>query len=281
MTNFERQSLYNNKDRKERRWVVYHELYIDVFFFVNFMMDYLLLLIVRQILKCSATHRNICIGSLIGSILTCLTIVIPVPYEWIKILFLHGGVSIMMTKTGLRINDNRETCRGVIALYTGSFLLGGVFNFLRQYIRIGSLFFCIAVLSYHIVQGIWSFISCLQRFTSYRCKVTLSFETGKCTVDAIIDTGNCLRDPVTKKPVCVLEKKKMEKFLDEERIANLRKIPFSSIGEKAGYLPVMEIKEMCVHKEKEYRIQHPVIGICGDPISANGGYGMILNPDIF
>lgn len=281
MTNFEKECLYNSIDRKERRWDVYHELYIDVFFFVNFMMDYLLLLIVKRILKCSATHRNICIGSLVGSMLTCLIIVIPVRYEWIKILLLHSGVSIVMTKIGLCVKDKKEMCRAVIALYTGGFMLGGIFTFFRQYIRVGSLFFCIAILSYHITQGIWSFVICIQRFTSYRCKVILSFDKGKCTVDAIIDTGNCLRDPITKKPVCILEKKRMEQFVEKEMFDDLRKIPFSSIGKIEGYLPVMEIPEMCIQKEKEYRIQHPVIGICGERISSNEGYGMILNPDIF
>ena len=175
-----------------------------------------------------------------------------------------------MLRAGLGIKEKREMFRGLIGLYTGGFLLGGVFTFLHQYVRTGSLFFGIAVLSYHGVQGIWSFITCLQRFLSYRCKVTLSFESGECTVDAIIDTGNCLRDPLTDHPVCVLEESKVKAYISDEKLAKLRRIPFCSVGQSDGRIPVIEIEKMCIHKEKEYRISHPVIGICGERISGKG-----------
>ena len=50
---------------------MYYELYIDVLFLVNFMMDYILLLLVRRMLKCTATHGNICMGAMTGSFLMC------------------------------------------------------------------------------------------------------------------------------------------------------------------------------------------------------------------
>ncbi len=260
---------------------MYHELYIDVFFLVNFMMDYLLLLIVKRMLKCSATHGNICIGSCLGSLLTCMIVILPIPYASVKIFIFHTGISFLMLKIGLRIQGKSEYMRGMIGLYIAGFLLGGVFEFLHQYVRIGSLFFGIAVLSYYVVQGIWSFVSILHRFTSYHCSVTLFFAEGECTVDALIDTGNCLSDPVSGAPVCILEKEKANKYISNEKISSLRKIPFCSVGESRGMLPVMEIEKMYVHREKDYRICHPVIGICGECISGSGTYSMILNPDIF
>lgn len=269
------------KDRIERRWDVYHELYIDIFFLVNFMMDYLLLLIVRRMLKCSATHGNICIGSILGSLLTCAVIMLQIRYAMVRIFLFHIVINTLMLRVGLRIKEKREFFRGLVGLYTAGFLLGGVFQFFQQYVRVGSLFFGIAVLSYYVVQGIWSFITCLQRFTSYRCKVTLFFEEGECTVEALIDTGNSLTDPITGNPVCILESEKVKDYISCEKVSKLRKIPFCSLGEREGMLPVMEIEKMCVQKEKEYRILHPVIGICGERISGHGTYGMILNPDIF
>lgn len=260
---------------------MYHELYIDVFFLVNFMMDYLLLLLVRRMLKCSATHGNICIGSILGSFLTCVTVGLPIPCASVKFFIFHTIISFLMLKTGLRVHGTSEYLRGLIGMYTAGFLLGGVFDFLHQYVKIGSLFFGIAVLSYYVVQGIWSFVSLLHRYTSYHCEVRLCFPEGECTVDALIDTGNSLSDPETGRPVCVLEREKVNQYISNDKISNMRKIPFCSVGETQGLLPVMEIEEMYVHREKEYRIRHPVIGICGERISASGNYGMILNPDIF
>lgn len=260
---------------------MYHELYIDVLFCVNFMMDYFLLLIGKRILKCSATQGNICIGSLAGSVLTCVTVVIWILPSWVKLIIFYAGIPALMLKIGLGIRGGREFLRGVIGIYIGGFLLGGVFTFLHQYVREGSFFFVVAVLSYHAVQGIWGFIVCMQRFLSYRCKVTLLLNGGECTVEAIIDTGNCLRDPKSNRPVCVLEEEKIHPYMTGEAIAKLRKIPFCSVGQKDGQLPILEIEEMRIYKEKEYRISHPVIGICGESISGSGEYSMILNPDIF
>ena len=59
---------------------MYYELYIDVLFLVNFMMDYILLLLVRKMLKCTATHGNVFMGAMTGSFLTCLIIVLPISH---------------------------------------------------------------------------------------------------------------------------------------------------------------------------------------------------------
>lgn len=63
----------------------------------------------------------------------------------------------------------------------------------------------------------------------------------------------------------MLEREKVNQYISNDKISNMRKIPFCSVGETQGLLPVMEIEEMYVHREKEYRIRHPVIGICGEP----------------
>ena len=87
---------------RERRWDVYYELYIDVLFLVNFMMDYILLLLVRKMLKCTATHGNICIGAMTGSFLTCLVIILPVLHPFLKFILFHVVVNTAMIKQGLR-----------------------------------------------------------------------------------------------------------------------------------------------------------------------------------
>ena len=92
---------------------MYYELYIDVLFLVNFMMDYLLLLIVKRILKCSATHGNICIGSLAGSFMTCVVIAAPFENTLIKFILFHFVISLLMLKIGLGLSSLEETLRGL------------------------------------------------------------------------------------------------------------------------------------------------------------------------
>ncbi|MDO4451418.1 MAG: sigma-E processing peptidase SpoIIGA [Lachnospiraceae bacterium] len=260
---------------------MYYELYVDVFFLVNFTMDFLLLLLAKKILKCSATHGNICLGSLCGSLLTCLVVMLPVKRPVLKLIMFHMVINIAMIYIGLRVHTLRETIRAWIALYIGGFLLGGVFTYFQQYLKIGSLFFAVAVLSYWIVQGIWSFIVCMQRVNQKKCDVTLYRDGQRCRLHALVDTGNSLSDPLTKQPVCIVEKGAVENWLYEGEIKKLRRIFFHSIGKDCGTLPVLELEKMCIHNEKECWVMKPVIALCEEKISADGEYGMILNPDIF
>lgn len=260
---------------------MYYELYVDVFFLVNFMMDFLLLLIARKILKCSATHGNICLGSLVGSLLTCFVVVLPVRSAILKLMLFHIVINVLMIYIGLRVHTLREIVRAWIALYIGGFLLGGVFTYFQQYLKMGSLFFAVAVFSYWIVQGIWVFVVCMQKVKQNECNVTLYQNGEKCTLHALIDTGNSLSDPLTKQPVCIVEYEAVKTWLNEDEVKNLRRIFFHSIGKECGTLPVMELEKMCIHNEKECWVMKPIVAVCENKISADEEYGMILNPDIF
>lgn len=244
-------------------------------------MDFLLLLLAKKILKCSATHGNICLGSLVGSLLTCLVIILPTKSAALKLILFHIVINIVMIYIGLRVHTLREVARAWIALYIGGFLLGGVFTCFQQYLKIGSLFFAVAVLSYWVVQGIWSFVVCMQRVNQKECDVTLYWNGQKYTIHALIDTGNSLSDPYTKQPVCIVEERVVERWIHAEEIKKLRRIFFHSIGKECGTLPVLELEKMCVHNEKECWVMKPIIALCENRISADGEYGMILNPDIF
>ena len=260
---------------------MYYELYIDVLFLINFMMNFLLLMITRRILKCSAKHWQVALGACIGSGLTCLVIVLPIPYPIVKIILFHAVINVMMIWVGLRVNSWRSFAKALVMLYVSGFLLGGVFTYLYQYVRIGSLFFALAVISYFVVQGIWSFIIYIQRIGEYKCQVTLYLNDTKHTISAIIDTGNSLRDPASGRPVCIISKKEMSMAFAQEKINNVRYVPYHSVGKQEGVLPAIEVDKMCVHRKEEHWIDKPIIGICDEEISSGGDYAMILNPEIF
>lgn len=274
------ESTEMQRQREEERWEMYYEVYIDVLFLVNFMMDYLLLLIVRRILKCTATHGNICVGSILGAALVCAFLLFPVQSGLLRFLLLHLSVNTVMIWTGLKIREPRQYLKAFAVLYASAFLMGGVFTWLRPYVRTGSLFFGAAVGSYYLVLGIWKMLLYLQRTGRYRCTVTM-YASGKSrTVQALLDTGNSLSDPVTGKPVCILGRGQAGGFFQEQEFQTLRYIPYCSVGTKAGVLPVVRLEKMCIHNGQECWVEQPLIGICEEESFTNGEYQMILNPGI-
>ena len=84
-----------------------YELYIDVFILVNFMMDYMILAVTDKILHCHSSGKRRCLGALIGAVLTCAVLLIPVPYAFVKFILFHGFVNIVMIKSGKISENNR------------------------------------------------------------------------------------------------------------------------------------------------------------------------------
>ena len=258
---------------------MYYELYIDVFFLVNFMMDVCILLLSKKILKCPATYGNICFGSLLGSFLTSMIIILPIPGGFVKFLIFHGLITILMIKTGLRVKSNRRFWKAYIVVYMSAFLIGGIFSSLKQYMREISIYFFVAFISYSGAMGIWNYLSYMARTHNNSCMVRLYQGENQVEVNAIFDTGNRLRDTLTGKPVSIISRDTANKLWQNNSITNLRYIPYHTIGKKEGVLPVFIVDQMCLCLKEEIWIRKVPIAVLEDEISMDE-YEMILNPDI-
>lgn len=258
---------------------MHYELYIDVFFLVNVTMDCLILAVVRRMMDCRVSYGRICLGALSGAFLTCLIVVLPIPYASVKFILFHSLANGVMIKTGLGVKGKREFFQAFVLLYISGFLTGGVFQFLGQYVRIGSVFFVLAVISYYVVSAVWNLISYLAGQREFRCQVVLIKGERSLKVRALIDTGNSLRDVVTGKPVSIIDKKAIAELWGEDDMAGIRYIPYHSIGKAEGVMPLITLDGMYVcRKEKEW-IERPLAAICEEDMTADR-YEMILNPDV-
>ena len=259
---------------------MYYELYVDVLFLVNFMMDYLLLMLLKKMLKCTATHGRLLFGAMVGALLTCIILILPISYNILKFVLFHAVVNIVMIRAGLKIKGIRNLSKAYLLLYIGSFLLGGVLQAFHQYIRLGSVFFAIAVFGYYIVSKLWDILAAIQKRNQYQCRVDLYLGEKICRVDGIIDTGNGLYDPITNCPVNILDKAVARELLGEQKLSGVRYIPYHSIGKKEGVLLAVKIDKMCIHGEQEIWVKAPLIGVSEETIAAGGEYQMILNPNL-
>lgn len=262
---------------------MYYELYIDVLFLINFLMDYILLLLARRILKCSATHGNVCLGASVGAFLTCV-VVVWIQNMFVRFILFHGFINILMIIIGLKIRGIRKSIKAFLTLYISGFLLGGVFEFVYQYvgtyIEVGSLFFVIAIACYYIACAVLSILMKLFQFGDYYCQVILILGDKKCRTQAIVDTGNHLTDPLTGKAVSVIGRKTAEELLNNTLPDKIRFIPYRSIGKSHGVIPVITLDCMCIEDEENEWVEHPLIGISDTNISENEKFDMILNPDV-
>lgn len=261
---------------------MYYELYIDVFFLINFMMDSLLLLAVKKALKCPIRNGRVYLGGATGAALSCVLALLPLSAV-VKLPAYYVGMNSIMLRVGLKIKKRNEFLKAFGLLYAFAFLMGGMMQVLRPWIQISSIFFAAAVPVYYLLCGIWRFMVCTRKKQERICEVVLHIGMEKYRVNALLDTGNGLSDPVSKEPVSVIDPVYARQILKEEgENKGIRYIPYRTVGGD-GVMPVFRAEqiEVFLAGEKEVlRMQNPVIGICEGQISGQGEYQMILNPDI-
>lgn len=260
---------------------MYYELYIDVLFLINFMMDSLLLLAVKKVLKCPVQNVRVFFGGAAGAVLSCVLAVLPLPAV-VKIPVYYAGINSMMLRIGLNIKKWREFWRAFVLLYAAAFLMGGMMQILRPWIRTGSLFFAAAVPVYYLLCFLWKFLIRLKRQQKQICDVVLYVGIEKYRVNALMDTGNGLTDPISGEPVCVMDPACAREMLEEAEDKGIRYIPYRTVAGD-GVMPVFRAEEMEIFlpgEKEKFRMQRPVIGICEGQISEQEDYQMILNPDI-
>ena len=265
---------------------MYYKLYIDSVFFIQFVMNLYLLSITGKILKCTATHKRILLGALLGAGMMCLVIALPAGNLRIRLLLGVIPVSIGMIRVVFKI-------RGMILLMKSSIVMAGSGFFLGSTVLwLAGRFAWLKRWQY----GIWTVA-----FFGFVGYVFLQFLIRKLRKDnendikevripagendihmhALLDTGNHLADPLSGAPVCIISENAAEKmkhfFLPERYHA----IPYQSVGKRRGILDAYELPEIIIEDTyREICCKRVIVAICNTGISQDSIYQMILHPGL-
>ena len=259
---------------------MYYELYIDLFFLENFMMDSLILLAVNRIMKRGRGYGGILLGGALGSALTCLVTAAPFPAV-VKIILFHLVINSLMIIIGLRVGGAAQFAKAFALLYFSAVFLGGIMQLFRPFMRYVSVFYAAAALSYLTFSRLWRAVLSIGRQEGNIFEVELYTGKRQIRAKALWDTGNSLRDDLTGYPVNILDPGFAGlAFRPEEKMKGIRYIPYRCVSGE-DVMQIFRIEKMCIHMEGEYWIMDPILGIGRQEISAGEDYQMILNPGIF
>lgn len=263
---------------------MYYELYIDVFFLENFMMDALLLMLTGRMIRCQAGKGRIFFGAALGAFLTCAAVLIPVPYLLIRLILFYGGINLLMLKVCFQTGWDRTLLFAWIFLYVSGFLLGGALGMVRPYTGNQGLFFFLAFFFYLILSKIWDLLEARLQTEEYRCRVILRVKERKLETEALIDSGNRLREPGSGRPVHIIGRKAARVLWQDVPLRSLHYISYHSVGKEGGVMPLLEADRMEIHKKKGNKtqdiiIERPVVAVC-DEEKVTEEYDMILNLNI-
>lgn len=260
---------------------VYYELYLDSFFLLNFCMDAMLLMLVKMVLRCTATYRSILLGAAFGACVSCIvTVAVWIP-AILRITVGYGLVSACMVKLCFRKMNLRMVLKATIGLYLGAILMGGFLQLLAVQLPFlrerGFQAFMIPILGL----ALYPMVCIIRNGTGDRkliFTVQLNYMGRSVTLEALYDTGNSLSDPTDGTAVALVEREAVSEMLDFKRDEDYRVIPFHSVGNPHGILEGYRLTEAVIFGENEKKyVERPLVALTDDKLSSEGRYRMILH----
>ena len=276
-------------------------IYLDVFFIINLLMDFLILIIVRRMIKSKARWIRSLFGAMIGAIYICILIVLPFANKLIFQFITYFVISFIMVRIAFNIKGFKKNLKPYILLYITSFFFGGILNALYFYTEFGGLlrnvlsgdilqglsfmlFLIITAIAFIIINLIIFMVKKHRHNSQIIYNVDLVLNSKVYPIKALLDTGNCLTEPISRQPVSLVEYNIIKESLEGINLegGNFRMIPYRSVGKKSGLIPGFSADKIIVenseYSDKKIVVNKPMIGIYNGEFSNTNEYQMILHP---
>ena len=256
---------------------MYLEVYPDIIFVLNFLLDFILLYLLKMINRRESSLVRRCIAAVLGGLIAAIVGVLP----WINILmrFLVMNVagSTLMLWVAFGKMKRMEFFKQFITFYLITYFVGGLVNSVYYHtdmrlklLSIGKfvkfsnipIVFVLAVI--FVIVPIALLLIWMLRWYQSDVRETLEIELfygdySICT-KGFMDTGNCLYDPIFRKPVIIIEKTLLQDLLPPELCNefDMTKILLESnttgseqgLEEQKGLLPIRIIPYQSIGKNK-------------------------------
>lgn len=287
-------------------------IYLDIIFFENLFMNYIILFATETILKSQFKIIRTFLSSLIGSVYAVLTYVTDM--EIYSSILLKIILSMSMVYIAFNSKNLKSFFKQLIIFYLTSFTFGGVAFAFVYFVNPQNILFEKGVLitTYPIkiilVAGIIGFLIITTAFKNIKgklrkkdmfCNIKIIINSKSVYVKAIIDTGNFLREPITQTPVVVVQKNVLKGVIPSyileniediingksvnlyEYISKIRIIPFTSLGKENGVLLGIKADKILVEAEDKYiDINNVIIGIYDGILEKNKRYMALLGLEL-
>lgn len=275
-------------------------VYLDVFFMINFIMDYMIILITSRIAKVKKKRIRQLVGAGCGALYSVIVIK-PLTNHLFKITLVNILIAAVMVLISFGFTSASVYIKNVFLLFVVSFTMSGIINYLYYSTVIGKYvrnvlsgnsnkvvnarkFILVSVLAYILLSAIVRIIFSVRKDMELYYDVKITFRGKSVVVRGLYDTGNGLTEPVSGKMVHIAEYKILKPLLegDEKAKENIYVIPFHSIGEEDGIMYGIRMDEMVVLVDDEPKfLYNPIIGIYTGNVSKRGNYSVILNRETF
>lgn len=277
---------------------MYQEVYIDVVFAANLLMDYILLRLTGIVLKIRSSRRRCLAASAVGSLFSCLGFYVR-SSETVLLIVFRVLCAVVMIWLAYRIHDVKHLAGALLFFFGMTFLTGGFWVAVSGNQRVtGSVFAVCAGMTYVVLSLMIYVLERVRRSRENIYPVVLKFREQEQHTYGLYDTGNLLHDTVTDVPVSVADTEMMQALLSEdltERLMNFKEKPekiksteiadlkphflsFKTVGREAELILAVTLDDLCIQTPGErIHISGPVFAVSSEPFALGREYKVILN----
>lgn len=286
-------------------------IYLDILFFINWLMNTLIFYCVSLILNKRIKKRKLIMAGALSACLYCMLLIIPIlqtiPYAIYA--FIIPIPSILML---YKPHHLKQFLQYYLVSMLSAALFGGViFNI---WYLVSDVTHKIDSVSLLLLAGIGisvsvcfycSFYWIRNRFIlpAFEYTLTIHYQGKEIEVQSLLDTGNLLYTPKTHEPVLVAEYATIKSLLTEtqqqayehfsklsnreietEVINGLYKweelIPFNSVGCACGFLWSIQLDHLTIHRRgMKKTVPSCMLGITNMSLFSDDHYHALLHPD--
>jgi stage II sporulation protein GA (sporulation sigma-E factor processing peptidase) len=293
-------------------------LYLDVIWFLNICVDFILLWLTGLILKRQFVLWRIAIGSLIGSAIIILSFS---PYAYVvgnplvKLLF-----SLLMVYSAFGYKRLRYYLTNLLMFYFVTFLTGGILIGAHYFLTfdpgaettlllasikgfgdpISWVFVMLALpIAWYFSKGRMDSVEHVKIQYDQLVDVIIRIGEFEFTVKGLVDSGNQLQDPITKSPVMIVSVSSLkdavpeevqilceeaedifsgQKNLEVQWSDRLRIVPAQSVGRKSQLLAAVKPDSITLKDHESSWSVNGLIVFRQEPLSADESFGAIVHP---
>ena len=290
-------------------------VYVDIILLENLCMNYIILFGTAYIIKTKIKHVRIVVSSVRGAVY--------VIFVYMKELEIYSNfivkiiLSISMIYIAYSPKNIKAMLKELVVFYLVSFALGGCAFALLYIVKPQNIFMKNGVyigtypLKIVLLGGIVGFTITYIAFKVVKSKLsnkeliyTVKIFVGEKMLETnvLLDTGNMLKDPISKLPVVLIDKKKLNEIIpnnlldsidnilggeckennyDSEFQKRLRVIPFNSVGKQNGIILGIKADRVIVLNDiEEIENDNVIIGIYEKAFSKTGKYYGLIGLDM-
>ncbi|WP_105614959.1 sigma-E processing peptidase SpoIIGA [Vallitalea okinawensis] len=292
------------------------EIYFDVLFLINLIMDFIILWVVNAISKENSKKGRLLLGALFGAVTMCLLVFVPKElYNFIGYVLITVG----MIAISFKFRNIKNFIKLWLLTYLVAVCIGGTGIALFYYTNLGSIvgnmfIFQLNNLSINLLLGsiivsyifIKFFVSWYGKFLLTRRKLyamDIMINEKNIGIKGLVDTGNSLVDPLTNMPVVIVESSQFKDIIPKDLLyiisknsdynlellasvaaqsdlkSRLRLIPFTSIGKNNGLLVGFKPDQIILYDTQQTKkIEDVIVAISDKNLAQDGTYNALIHP---